>query len=162
MKQRLFILAAASAVAFAACNSGNEGSYTQEQLDSITNAKMDSTKNAMTAMNDSIIAAQAAEEAARLDSIRIADSLYSAGKNSVSKTTVTKKTTTPTKGGGVKEVKETKEETVTKPTGSLNEKSDQAKNQGSLRDRSDQAKQQQSSGGSLRNRSDQAKQNQSN
>jgi len=97
MKKSLFILAAASAVAFAACNGGNnEGSYTKEQADSMAQAKIDSANAAMKTANDSLIQAQAAAEARTADSIRVIDSIIAATKASSSKTTVIRKTT----GGG--------------------------------------------------------------
>jgi len=94
MKKSLFILAAASAVAFAACNGGNnEGSYTKEQADSMAQAKIDSANAAIKLANDSAIQAQAIRTA---DSIRFIDSIVAATKASSTKTTVVKKTT----GGG--------------------------------------------------------------
>lgn len=108
MKQSLLILAAATAVAFAACNGGNnqEGSYTAAQADSIAKAKMDSAQAALKAQNDSTINAKAADEARKADSIRVIDSVIAA----------TKKTTTTTvvkKSGGGKKTTTTKTETVT-------------------------------------------------
>ncbi len=94
MKQRLLILATGVAVAFAACNGGNnEGSYSQAQLDSISKAKTDSVAAALKAQNDSTIAAQAQKTA---DSLRVADSLFNAGKKNGT-ATVVKKNTKPTK-----------------------------------------------------------------
>ncbi|WP_118952617.1 hypothetical protein [Taibaiella helva] len=108
MKQSLLILAAATAVAFAACNGGNnqEGSYTAAQADSIAKAKMDSAQAALKAQNDSTINAKAADEARKADSIRVIDSVIAA----------TKKTTTTTvvkKSNGGKKTTITKKETVT-------------------------------------------------
>jgi len=81
-KSILFMTAVATAIGFAACSGGGEGTLTKEQADSIANAKADSMANALKAQNDSLIAAQAAEEARRADSARIADSLFAAGKKS--------------------------------------------------------------------------------
>lgn len=93
MKQRLLILAAGAAIAFTACNSGSEeGSYSQAQIDSIASAKADSMAAALKMQNDSAIAAQAQKTA---DSLRLADSLYNAGKKNGT-VTVVKKTTKPT------------------------------------------------------------------
>lgn len=112
MKQRLLILAAATSVLFAACNGGGtEGSYTQEQLDSITKMKTDSAQNAFKLQNDSLINAQAAAEARTADSLRVIDSVFNAGNKSGTTKTTIKKTTKPAKGGGtVKEEVEIKEE----------------------------------------------------
>lgn len=164
MKQRLLVLAAAGTVIFAACNGGgNEGSFTQEQLDSISNMKMDSTANALKAQNDSIIQAEAAAEARRADSLRVIDSVINATKKSATKTVAPKKTTTSKPSTPAQNHQEEKKEeskpTEVKKSNSLREQSDQAKQQqggGSLRNQSDQAKQQQG-GGSLRKQSDQAK-----
>lgn len=93
MKQRLLILAAGVAVAFAACTgSNNEGSYSQEQIDSLAKVKADSIAAALKAQTDSTIAAQAQKTA---DSLRIADSLYRAGQKTGTPTTVVKKNTKP-------------------------------------------------------------------
>lgn len=167
MKKHFLVLAAASAVVFAACNGGNtEGSLTKEQADSMAQAKLDSAEAALRAQNDSIIAAEAAEKLRIEDSIRVADSIFNAGKKSGT-TTVIKKNTTPAKQPQqpTAPVKPAKEEPVKQ--GGLKGKSDQAKQEqvqqsgGGLRSKSDQAKQEQSSqgsGGGLRSKSDQAKQ----
>ena len=92
MKQSLLILAAATAVAFAACNGGNkEGSYTQAQVDSIAKVQSDSIAAAMNAKNDSTIAATATAAARTADSIRVIDSIIAATKKTTT-TTVIKKT----------------------------------------------------------------------
>ncbi|KAA5535134.1 hypothetical protein F0919_11125 [Taibaiella lutea] len=97
MKKSLFILAAASAVAFAACNGGNnEGSYTKEQADSMAQAKIDSANAAMKFSNDSAIQAQSNAAARSADSIRVIDSVIAATKAASSKTTVIRRST----GGG--------------------------------------------------------------
>lgn len=110
MKLRLLTIAAVSAVAFAACTGGNnDGSYTQEQLDSIIKAKEDSTAAALKFQADSLLKAQADATA---DSLRIADSLAAATK------TVTKTTKTVTKrpsSGGTSTTVTEKEETVVEP-----------------------------------------------
>ena len=82
MKKSILILAAvATTVGFAACSgSGSEGSMTKEQADSMAQARLDSAAAANALANDSLIRAQAAADAARLDSIRVADSLFAAGK----------------------------------------------------------------------------------
>lgn len=109
MKKSLLILAAASAVAFAACNGGNnEGSYTQEQVDSIAKWKADSATNAVKASNDSMINAQANAEARSADSLRVIDSIVAATKKS-STTTVIKKTS----GNGGKSTTTTTKTVVT-------------------------------------------------
>ena len=100
-KSILFVTAVATAIGFAACNGGGEGTLTKEQADSIANAKADSMANALKAQNDSLIAAQAAAEARRVDSARIADSLFAAGKKSgtiVSKPSKPSKPSTPSEG----------------------------------------------------------------
>ena len=89
--------AVAAAIGFAACNGGGEGTLTKEQADSIANAKADSMANAMKAQNDSLIAAQAAEEARRADSARVADSLFAAGKKAG---TSSSKPSRPSTGSG--------------------------------------------------------------
>lgn len=113
MKQRLLILAAASAVAFAACNGGNnqEGSYSQAQLDSVLKVKNDSAEASLKAKNDSIINAQAAEEARKTESQKAVDSAVAATKASTkTTTTVVKKNT----GGGKKTTTKTETTTETK------------------------------------------------
>jgi uncharacterized protein YdeI (BOF family) len=108
MKQSLLILAAATAVAFAACNGGNnEGSYTQAQVDSMAKAKTDSVAAAMKAQTDSTIAATAAAEARTADSLRVIDSIIAATKKTTT-TTVVKKT------GGKKGTTTTTTKTETK------------------------------------------------
>jgi hypothetical protein len=115
MKKSLFILAAASAVAFAACNGGNnEGSYTKEQADSIAQSKIDSANAAMKLSNDSAIQAQADAAARSADSIRVIDSIIAATKASSSKTTIVRHST----GGGKTTTTTTKtevEQTTTAP-----------------------------------------------
>ncbi|WP_118976678.1 hypothetical protein [Taibaiella koreensis] len=108
MKQRLLILAAATAVAFAACNGGNnqEGSYTKAQLDSITTAKTDSAAAALKAQNDSAINAKAADEARKADSLRVIDSVIAATKKSSSTTTTVIK---KSGNGGIKKTTTKKE-----------------------------------------------------
>jgi hypothetical protein len=97
MKQRILILAAATAVVFAACNGGGtEGSYSKEQLDSITKVKTDSIANALKAGNDSLINAKAAAEARTADSLRVIDSIITATKKSATTTSTVKKNTKPT------------------------------------------------------------------
>jgi len=96
MKNRIILLlGAATVLGMASCsNNGQEGSYTQEQLDSIANYRADSMANAMKAQNDSIIAARTA------DSVRILDSVKNAqakGAGAVSHKSTTKTTTTTTK-----------------------------------------------------------------
>ncbi|MFA6060229.1 MAG: hypothetical protein WC756_18660 [Taibaiella sp.] len=111
MKQSLLILAAATAVAFAACNGGNnEGSYTQAQVDSMAKVQSDSIAAAMKAQTDSTIAATAAAEARSADSLRVIDSIIAATKKTTT-TTVVKKT------GGKKgtTTTTTKEETKVEP-----------------------------------------------
>lgn len=111
MKQRLLILAAATAVAFAACNGGNnEGSYSQAQVDSIAKAKEDSIATAMKLQTDSTIAA----EAQRNDSLRVADSIANATTKGASATNVKKNSKpTPSKPAPPKEEpKRPKPETV--------------------------------------------------
>jgi len=107
MKQSLLILAAATAVAFAACNGGNnqEGSYTAAQADSIAKAKMDSAQAALKAQNDSTINAKAADEARKADSLRVIDSVIAATKKTTT-TTVVKKS-----GGNKKPTTKPKEDT---------------------------------------------------
>lgn len=100
MKKSLLILAAATAVGFAACTGGSkEGSYTQEQLDSIMKAKDDSTANAIKLQSDSIANAQ---NALAVDSLkRVNDSLSAVAGKPVP-ATPSKKPTKPSKGGGTK------------------------------------------------------------
>ncbi len=104
MKKSLLILAAATAVGFAACTGGGnkEGSYTQEQLDSIIKAKDDSTANALKMQSDSIANAQ---NARAVDSLkRINDSLTAVtSKPTTAPATPNKKPTRPAKGNGTKE-----------------------------------------------------------
>jgi hypothetical protein len=110
MKQSLLILAAATAVAFAACNGGNnEGSYTQAQVDSIAKVKSDSIAAALKAQTDSTIAATAAAEARSADSLRVIDSIIAATKKTTP-TTVGKKT-----GGKKGTTAPTKEEPKVEP-----------------------------------------------
>lgn len=114
MKQRLLILAAATSVLFAACNGGGtEGSYTQEQLDSITKMKTDSAANALKLQNDSLINAQAAAEARTADSLRVIDSVFNAGNKSGKSTVKKPVKPAPPKSGGVKPAP--KPEEVTAP-----------------------------------------------
>jgi hypothetical protein len=97
MKKSLLILAAATAVGFAACTGGNnEGTLTPAQLDSIKQVTADSIMNAQKLQSDSIANAQNAQA---VDSLkRINDSLsVVAGKPVVAPT---KKPTKPSKGNG--------------------------------------------------------------
>lgn len=162
-KSILFMTAVATAIGFAACSGGGEGTLTKEQADSIANAKADSMANALKAQNDSLIAAQAAEEARRADSARIADSLFAAGKKSG---TIISKPTKPNKGGSTKPATPSEGPApAPKPeepkTGGLKGQSDQNKSGGGLKSKSDQAKQDAAktqSGGGLKRQSDQSKQ----
>lgn len=118
MKQSLLILAAATAVAFAACNGGNnEGSYTQAQVDSMAKVQSDSIAAAMKAQNDSTIAATATAEARSADSLRVIDSIIAATKKTTTTTVVKKNggkkgttTTTTTKEEVKVEPKPTKQD----------------------------------------------------
>lgn len=65
MKNRILLLAAASTLGFAACNQSTDGQYTQEQLDSIVNYKVDSIEYALKLQNDSLISAMADSLAAK-------------------------------------------------------------------------------------------------
>src|SRR5690606_41661845 len=65
MKNRILLLAAASTLGFAACNQSTDGQYTQEQLDSIVNYKVDSIESALKLQNDSLISAMADSLAAK-------------------------------------------------------------------------------------------------
>ncbi|GEM_PF-1203407 len=163
MKKSILILAAvATTVGFAACSgSGSEGSMTKEQADSMAKARLDSAAAANALANDSLIRAQAAADAARLDSIRVADSLFAAGKKAgttASKPSKPGKPSKPSEGPAPAP----KPEEPKKP-GGLRGNSDQNKTGGGLRGNSDQAKQKEQSsgrsGGGLRGNSDQAKQN---
>lgn len=91
MKNRIVLfLGAATILGMASCsNNSGEGSYTQEQLDSIANYRADSIAMANKMANDSIIAAKA-------DSVRIADSLAAAAnKGTSSSSSHTSSTTKP-------------------------------------------------------------------
>lgn len=91
MKKQILALSvcALAAVGFASCgnNQSTEGTYTQEQMDSILKAKEDSAALAEQAYNDSLLAAQAADSIAKADSL---------AKINATTTTTTKKTTTTT------------------------------------------------------------------
>lgn len=66
MKNRIFLLAAATTLGFAACNDqGTDGQYTQDQLDSIVNYRVDSIESALKLQNDSLISAMADSLAAK-------------------------------------------------------------------------------------------------
>src|SRR5690606_10591704 len=151
MKHRILLLAAVTTVGFAACNSNQEGEYTQEQLDSIVQARADSTANALKLENDSVINAMADSLAAHDIETPVADA---AGVNKGSSNS----------GTSSKPAKEEAPAEEPAKEGGLRGKSDQSKqesNSGGLRSRSDQAKQDQAAekpnGGGLRSRSDQAK-----
>lgn len=159
MKKSLLILAAATAVAFAACNGGNnEGSYTQAQVDSIAKVKSDSAAAAMQAQNDSTIAAKATAEARSADSLRVIDSIIASTKKVTTTTTVVKKPAHHSGGSTTTTTTETKVEP--KKDGGLKGNSDKNQNQnGGLKSKSDQAQEQtQKQQGGLRSKSDQAKQ----
>lgn len=103
MKNRIILLlGAATVIGMASCsNNQQEGSYTQEQLDSIANYRADSMANVMKAQNDSIIAARAADSVRLLDSIKNA----SAQSANASKSNTSKSTSKPVTTSEVKEVK---------------------------------------------------------
>jgi len=94
MKNRIILLLGAATVfGMASCsNNGEQGSYTQEQLDSIANYRADSMANVMKAQNDSIIAARAADSVRILDSIKNAQ-VATGSHKSTTKTPPTKTTT---------------------------------------------------------------------
>lgn len=95
MKTRLFLLAAATTIGFAACqNQKPESGYTQQQLDSIVQYKADSAANALKMVNDSITNKMAADSVAKADSIAAAKSKVTT-KTTVSKKTVIHKKGTP-------------------------------------------------------------------
>ncbi|HET8572436.1 MAG TPA: hypothetical protein VFL76_01075 [Edaphocola sp.] len=98
MKNRIILLlGAATVLGLASCsNNGQQGSYTQEQLDSIANYRADSMANVMKAQNDSIISARAADSVRRLDSIKNAQSAGVNKGSSHKKSTTTTTTTTTT------------------------------------------------------------------
>lgn len=101
MKKQSLLFVAGSMLALASCqNEGaNTGGFTQEQVDSIVNARVNEQMMQQQAMNDSIINAMAAYKA---------DSIVAAMKGgSVTTRTTTTKTTT---------VKPTTPEKPTKPT----------------------------------------------
>jgi hypothetical protein len=102
MKKSLLILAAASTVAFAACNGGNnEGKLTPAQADSIATVKVDSAKAALKASNDSAMNAKANADAKTADSIRVIDSIVAATKQTMTtKTVVTRKPSSHGHSGG--------------------------------------------------------------
>lgn len=103
MKTRLLLLAAATTLGFTACQNNNiEGSYTQEQLDSIVQFKVDSATNALRMENDSLI-----------NMMAIDSSVDATG--TTTKTTTTKKTTNPKTGTTTNTVIE-REETKAPPT----------------------------------------------
>lgn len=117
MKKSILILAAvATTVGFAACSgSGSEGSMTKEQADSMAQARLDSAAAANALANDSLIRAQAAADAARLDSIRVADSLFAAGKKAgttASKPSKPGKPSKPSEGPAPAPKPEPKPETI--------------------------------------------------
>jgi hypothetical protein len=108
MKKNLLILAAATAVAFAACNGGNnEGTYTQAQVDSMQKAQTDSIEAAMKAQTDSTIAAQAQRTA---DSLRLVNDSLMVAASAKSSTTTT--TTVVKKSGNKGSSTTTKKETT--------------------------------------------------
>lgn len=157
MKKSLLILAAATAVGFAACNGGNnDGSLTPAQLDSIKQVTADSVLNAQKLQSDSIANAQ---NALAVDSLkRINDSLAIVAGKPVP--APGKKPSKPSTGKPTPTKEEPTTNTPPKKTG-LKGQSDQEKQQqnGGLRSKSDQAKQeQQRQTGGLKSKSDQAKQ----
>ena len=126
MKKNLLFLAAATAVAFAACNGGSdEGKLTPAQADSIANVKVDSAKAAMKNANDSAMSATAMANARTADSLRVIDSIIAATKKSVP-ATVTKTVVVKhhggkgTKGSGTTETTTTTTEPA-QPTAPTNE-----------------------------------------
>lgn len=118
MKKSLLILAAASAVTFAACNGGNnEGKLTPAQADSIANVKVDSAKAAMKTANDSAMNAKANADAKTADSLRVMDSMAAEIKKaqSTTKTVVVRKPSSHGHGGSTTTTTTT-EEVTTAPT----------------------------------------------
>ncbi len=105
-KNLLFLAAATTIVAFAACNGGSdEGKLTPAQADSIANVKVDSAKAAMKNANDSAMSATSMAKARSDDSLRVIDSIIAATKKNtpatVTKTVVVKHHTGKgTKGDG--------------------------------------------------------------
>lgn len=109
MKNRIILLLGAATVfGLASCNNnGQQGSYTQEQLDSIANYRADSMANVMKAQNDSIIAARAADSVRLLDSVKNAQAAgvnKSSSHKSTTKTTTTTTTNTTANDAGDAEV----------------------------------------------------------
>lgn len=111
MKNRIILLLGAATVfGMASCsNNGEQGSYTQEQLDSIANYRADSMANVMKAQNDSIIAAKAADSVRILDSIKNAQAAAGSHK-STTKSSTTKPSTTTTTKNSTADVGDTKVE----------------------------------------------------
>jgi|GEM_PF-6931993 len=95
MKKQLFLLAGGGLLALASCQQESTGGYTQEQVDSIVNARVAEQMIALQASNDSMINAVAQMKA---------DSIIAAMKGGSSVTTKTHtsttRTTTVNNGGG--------------------------------------------------------------
>lgn len=169
MKNSFLILATASTIiGLASCGgSGEDGSYTKQQLDSILQVREDSVRNALKFETDSLLNVQAQITA---DSLRRIDSITAAGNKGATSNVGKKQTNKPEKANSsqnetASEGNRPETEEAKKP--GLRGKSDQAKAEGSsdrvgLRGKSDQAKDEVKNGEEnqrkgLRGKSDQAK-----
>ncbi|HTN46197.1 MAG TPA: hypothetical protein VL098_07595 [Flavipsychrobacter sp.] len=153
MKTRSLFIIGGALLAFASCTQeGTTGGFTQEQVDSIVNARVTEQMTALQASNDSTINAMAQWKA---------DSIVAAMKGG-NVTTVSKTTTTTTKNTTVKNPSTSTKEQPAR--GGLQSKSDQAKSdtRGGLQSKSDQTKAEEKSDGTrrggLQSKSDQSKQ----
>lgn len=154
MKTRSLFIIGGALLAFASCTQeGTTGGFTQEQVDSIVNARVTEQMTALQASNDSTINALAQWKA---------DSIVAVLKGGKAPVTVSKTTTTTTKNTTVKNPATTTKEQPAR--GGLQSKSDQTKSEtrGGLQSKSDQTKAEEKSNGTrrggLQSKSDQTKQ----
>ena len=88
MKKQTLFLIAGGMLAFASCNNEGAGGYTDAQVDSMVNARVELIQAELEAQNDSLINARAYE---------IADSIIAASKGGTKTTSRSTKPSTPAK-----------------------------------------------------------------
>lgn len=131
MKKQALVLLAGGLLTFAACTSEQktDGAYTQEQLDSAVNARIEELRAELAASNDSAINALAQWKA---------DSMIAAAKGQAP--TTPKPKSPSTSGGGSTSTPATPAPTTPAPTQpTATGKNDQAQQQGQATGKNDQA-----------------------
>lgn len=144
MKKQSLLLIGGALLAFASCQpeSSTDGMYTQEQVDSIVDARVMEQMMVLQNNNDSVINALAQMKA---DSMIVE---LKAGKTVTTKTT-TKRTTVSNDDGSTTTTTETKR-------GGIQSKSDQTQERGGIQSQSDQSRSERRGG--IQSQSDQSKQ----